>query len=96
MVRDEAPAATIGGVNGKRNVTAGEIGSAWKRRVQILEAVRPASLLRKSILDKSQRSSTAAGRTATFKLCAIRSAIKYRSNSIACSNQLELFCSSRR
>src|SRR5712671_5622573 len=51
MVRDEAPAATIGGFNGKRNVTARK-SVRLMRRVQFPEgAVRPASLLRKSILD---------------------------------------------
>jgi hypothetical protein len=34
MMRDEAPAATIGGFNGKGNVDRTEIGSAAKRRVQ--------------------------------------------------------------
>src|SRR5258705_11232719 len=50
MVRDEAPAATIGGFNGKRNVTARKsvrLGAGYN----FYGAVRPASLLRKSILD---------------------------------------------
>jgi hypothetical protein len=66
MVRDEAPAATIGGFNG-RECDRTEIGSAGQP-AQFQETVRPASLLRKSILDINQRASSAAGCNATFKL----------------------------
>jgi hypothetical protein len=50
MVRDEAPAATIGGFNGKRNVTARK-SVRLEAPGSISRAARPASLLRKSILD---------------------------------------------
>jgi hypothetical protein len=44
MVRDEAPAATIGGVNGIKESDRAEIGSAGKRRVQFLRS-GPTSLV---------------------------------------------------
>jgi hypothetical protein len=44
MVRDEAPAATIGGVNGMRESDRAEISSAGKRRVQFLRS-GPTSLV---------------------------------------------------
>src|SRR6266550_1077669 len=50
MVRDEAPAATIRGFNGKRNVTARK-SVRPEAGYNFYGAVRPASLLRKSILD---------------------------------------------
>jgi hypothetical protein len=43
MVCDEAPAATIGGFNGKRNVTARK-SVGWERRVQFLRS-GPTSLV---------------------------------------------------
>jgi hypothetical protein len=70
MMGDEAPAATTGGVN-ERECDRAEIGSDRDDRFNSQEAVRPASLLRKSILDVDRRASTATGRTATFKLRAI-------------------------
>jgi hypothetical protein len=50
MACDEAPAATIGGVNGIGNATALK-SARLAGRDQFEGTVRPASLLRKSILD---------------------------------------------
>jgi hypothetical protein len=69
MARDEAPAATFGGINGKRNVTARKIGiGPDDAGFDSQGAARPASLLRNSIVDGGQQSSVAAGRSAAFKL----------------------------
>jgi hypothetical protein len=67
MMGDEAPAATTGGVN-ERECDRVEIGSGRDGRFNSQEAVRPASLLRNSILDMGRTASTTTGRTATFKL----------------------------
>jgi hypothetical protein len=58
MMRDEAPAATTRGVNKKGEYDRAEIGSGWGDRFNSQEAVRPASLLRKSILDVDRWAST--------------------------------------
>jgi hypothetical protein len=56
MVRDEAPAATHGGVK-ELLATALKSASAMGPGCDFKQAVRPASLLRKSILDVSQLAS---------------------------------------
>src|SRR5258708_4444909 len=60
--------------------------------VQFQGAARPASLLRKSILDINQRATATAGCTATFKLCAIRHLQKYLYTSISCLKTREFCC----
>jgi hypothetical protein len=56
MVCDEAPAATVGGFN-ELGYDRLEFGPADLCRTPIPWTVRPASLLRKSILDVDQRAS---------------------------------------
>jgi hypothetical protein len=52
MAGDEAPAATGGGVNGETECDRKDPVQA-RRLTESLGAVRPASLLRKSILDET-------------------------------------------
>src|SRR6185295_10874648 len=52
-------------------------------------AVRPASLLRKSILDVGRQASTTTGRTATYKLRATSISINYLCISICSETSLE-------
>jgi hypothetical protein len=72
MARDEAPAATFGGINGKRNVTA-EIGIGLDDAGFKSQGSGPTSLVAAEFHLGRQRSSMAAGRAATFKLRATRS-----------------------
>jgi hypothetical protein len=70
MLRDEAPAATIGGVNEKTECDRVEIGSASNAWFDFGSG--PASLVAAEIHSgHSQRASATAGCTATFKLHAI-------------------------
>jgi hypothetical protein len=83
MARNEAPAATIGGVNGKKGFDRAEIVPPTRRRLRFSKTVRPASLLRKSIQDLSLRTSASAGCTATFNLRATLEILQIIMNSIA-------------
>jgi hypothetical protein len=78
MMGDEAPAATTCGVNGETECDREEAGSGAQRLTDFYGAVRPASLLRKSILDESQRAPVAAGCTAPFKSRASFNILKYQ------------------
>jgi hypothetical protein len=66
----------LGGFNGIGNVTAWKTPGVPSAGAYPWETARPASLLRKSILDIGQQTSAAAGCTATYKLRASRVMIK--------------------
>jgi hypothetical protein len=66
-----------------------ESGIGVATPASIPDAVRPASLLRKSILDESQRASAMAGRTATYKLRAMPGPIDSLYFTMDYSNRVE-------
>jgi hypothetical protein len=72
-----------------RECDRAETGSAANAGLNFQETVRPASLLRKSILDGAS-GIYASGCTATFKLCAMPIHKKYLYFSNGCRGGLEL------
>jgi hypothetical protein len=89
MAGDDAPAATIGGYNGKGKVTAQK--SIQRQAPARFSKVRgPTSLVAAEIhLGHSQRASAMAGCAAIFKLRAMHPCRTYRDNSNSYGGMLE-------